>query len=492
MKLLQSINESIRFIENNLTNDICVEDVTKCVHTSNSHFQRIFSLVTGISIGEYIRNRRLSLAGHDILHKDCNITDIAIKYQYDTYEGFSKAFTRFHGMTPSKVKNSNMLNRFYSALTISISIQGGFDMTNKIINEFYWNDFKGENSKNLTDAEKYKMVIEWAGSARRQNPNVFDSLTEWILDDKEWCEDKLFENEQILMHGVLARFKEQNSQLRKYLKEIKSTSIVNLAVFNALDRFDDELSGNSYVEHLHDVIASVFDDFSIMTNRSIREQIAGGKTGAHGTDSVDLYGYVNYLKGCDASVQWALFMPESIKRQQNGFRIDSIIIEKYSATRFIGKEITGKIIKKFSDNIFNVLDQLKEYRFSIEYDILFEHHKGKGVDIEPWHGVLGRFMLADTPVPEGFIHYDFISENNGKLGPPYIAKLVIAKFSGDINAMHKKEGYDVHGMYDVTRNYMLGQGLNIPYPDKYWTAEVFLKGFDNGSTAYMFSLDSQE
>jgi hypothetical protein len=58
-----------------------------------------------------------------------------------------------------------------------------------------------------------------------------------------------------------------------------------------------------------------------------------------------------------------------------------------------------------------------------------------------------------------------------------------------MEAMHKKEGYDRDAMYDITRNIILGQDVNIPYPDKYWTAEVFLTGYDNYSTAYMFSVE---
>ena len=54
--------------------------------------------------------------------------------------------------------------------------------------------------------------------------------------------------------------------------------------------------------------------------------------------------------------------------------------------------------------------------------------------------------------------------------------------------MHKREGYDSDAMYDVTRNIILGQGITIPYPEIYWTAEVFLYGCDNHSTAYMFSV----
>ena len=55
--------------------------------------------------------------------------------------------------------------------------------------------------------------------------------------------------------------------------------------------------------------------------------------------------------------------------------------------------------------------------------------------------------------------------------------------------MHKREGYDSDAMYDVTRNIILGDGVNIPYPDKYWTAEVFLDGCDKPGTAYLFSIE---
>lgn len=54
--------------------------------------------------------------------------------------------------------------------------------------------------------------------------------------------------------------------------------------------------------------------------------------------------------------------------------------------------------------------------------------------------------------------------------------------------MHRHDGYDSDAMYDVTRNFILGQNVTIPYPDKYWTAEVFLDGFQNGSTAFLFSV----
>lgn len=487
MNWIQSLSRAINYIENHLTDDINIDDVSCQVYTSSSHFQLIFHVVIGMTIGEYIRYRRLSLAALDLLQPNSKIIDVAMRYRYDTQESFSKAFMRFHGVPPSKAQPGNV--KMFHPLSINITIQGGFDMSRKLIDEFYWCDIEGKNGPKLEDDEKYKRIINWAVKARGLNPGVFDALTEWVLDDSQWSDEKLIENEQILMQGVFARFKEQNAQLRTYLVALESSGMVNQAVFKALDRFDDELSGIAHDKGLHDVVAKVFADFSVMREHGIREQIAGNKTGPTGTDSVDLFGYINYLKDCDARVQWALFMPDMAQSQQKGFKVDSFEYKKMSAMRFIGRE--GKDLENIEvrKELFRILDDMDEYKSDLPYDVLFMHHYGLGVDIGPWHGVWGRFMNIETPVPEGFIYFDFEPQNDGNAGLPYISQFAFATFSGDMEAMHTREGYDSDAMYDVTRNIMLGQGVQIPYPDKYWTAEVFLDGCDKYSTAFMFSAE---
>ena len=365
-------------------------------------------------------------------------------------------------------------------------------MSYGFIDEFHlldWNDIDGKKGEKLTDADKYNRIIDWARKARGQNPGVFDALTAWILDDTQWGDEKLAENEQILMNGVFARFKEQNAKLRSYLKELESSGVVNIAVFSALDRFDDELSGFSHDERLREVVASVFSDFSIMREHSIREIIAGEKTGPTGTNHVDMFGYINYLKDCDAGVQWALFMPDVVKKQQKGFKLDSFEYKKMPVMRFIGQEDDGSGDLEVRGKIFGRLDAMKKYNSDFDHDVLFMHHYGLCVDVGPWHGFWGRFMQADTPVPEGFLYFDFVSHRDDKAGPPYISQFAYALFSGDIDAMHKREGYDCDAMYDITRNIILSQGADITYPDKYWTAEVFLEGYGKASTAYMFSVE---
>jgi len=493
MNWIQCLSKSIQYIEEHITDRISIDDIANQAYTSSSHFQLLFHLVFGMTVGEYIRNRRLTLAALELLKSGSKIIDVAMRYQYDTQESFSKAFARFHGFPPSKVQDGKI--RIFHPLKINITIQGGFEMPRSLIDEFYWNDFKNQKDELLSDIDKYKRIVNWAIKARVHNPNVFDALTEWILDDSEWTDDKIAENEQILMHGILARFRSQNAQLRAYLKSIEPSGIVNGAVFNALDRFDNELSGKTENDDLRNVVTKMFTDFSVMRDRKIREQIAGGKTGPTGTNSVNVFGYVNLLKECDARVQWTLFMPDVVEKQQKGFRVEKFEYVKMPAMRFIGKEScegNGQDTADSLKEIFSILDTMSEYKSGFDYDVLFQHHYGRGVDVERMHRYWGRFMKADTPVPEGFVCFDFTPqriENSFVAGPPYISQFAFAVFSGDMEAMHKKEGYDVDAMYDITRNIILGQDVNIPYPDKYWTAEAFLDGYDNYSTAYMFSVE---
>lgn len=258
--------------------------------------------------------------------------------------------------------------------------------------DFFWLNIDEQNYNTLSDTEKYQLFINWAGGARGQNPTVFDELTEWILNDEEWNEDKLAENKQILMQGVFPHFKEQNAILRAYLQELKPSGIVNKAVFGALDRFDDELSGKPHDKRLQDVVAKMFIDFSVLKERSVREQIAGNKTGATGTDTVEIFGFINYLKDLDAGVQWALFMPQVVKNQQDAFRVESFEYKKMPAMRFIGKECIehDSADMSFEIEIMKTLEAMSKYKSELEYDVLFQHHYVLGVDKERWHEFWGR------------------------------------------------------------------------------------------------------
>ena len=133
MNWIDDTKNAINFIENNLLEYINVDDVSKHINSSTDYFQRTFSIVTGLSISEYIRNRRLTLAGEELKNTQEKVIDVALKYGYDSPESFTKAFTRFHGVTPASARVSNANLKYFYPLSIKILIKGGFGMNRKII-----------------------------------------------------------------------------------------------------------------------------------------------------------------------------------------------------------------------------------------------------------------------------------------------------------------------------------------------------------------------
>ena len=131
MEWLISIRTAIDYMEEHLTDDISAQDVANRVHLSPFFLQRGFSLMTGCGIGEYIRNRRLYQAALDLKETEDKVIDIAFRYGYETPESFTKAFSRFHGVTPSQVRGG-AAGKVFLPLTIKLSVQGGSQMDVKI------------------------------------------------------------------------------------------------------------------------------------------------------------------------------------------------------------------------------------------------------------------------------------------------------------------------------------------------------------------------
>ena len=135
MEWLSCIKATIEYIESNLKNIKNIDEITSCIGVSSYYLQTGFQIMTGYSIGEYIKGRKLYLAALD-LQKNKKIIDVALDFGYETPESFTKAFKRFHGFNPSKI-NINKIKRF-DPLTIEIQIKGGehMDLNYKITNLF--------------------------------------------------------------------------------------------------------------------------------------------------------------------------------------------------------------------------------------------------------------------------------------------------------------------------------------------------------------------
>ncbi|MBO7421456.1 MAG: AraC family transcriptional regulator [Spirochaetaceae bacterium] len=175
MEWLTSIRKAIDYMEKHLEENITAQNVADEVFMSSFFFQKGFALMTGHGVGEYIRNRRLYKAAIDLQKTEDKVIDIAFKYCYETPESFTKAFTRFHGSSPSQVKGGAAVKSFLP-LKIEISIYGGNSMDYKIVSKAafkvigFAREFDGETSyieiPKFWDEirEKYAARV-WSGAA---------------------------------------------------------------------------------------------------------------------------------------------------------------------------------------------------------------------------------------------------------------------------------------------------------------------------------------
>lgn len=131
MEWTAGLQRAIDYVEAHLTEEIDYEETAKEACSSVFHFQRVFSILCGFTLGDYIRMRRLSLAAADLTGTEDKVIDIALKYGYDTPESFTRAFTRFHGITPTQARRGGNVKSF-SRLSVKLILTGGSTMDYRI------------------------------------------------------------------------------------------------------------------------------------------------------------------------------------------------------------------------------------------------------------------------------------------------------------------------------------------------------------------------
>ncbi|MGN0524253.1 MAG: GNAT family N-acetyltransferase [Eubacterium sp.] len=133
MDVLKELNEVSAYIENHITDDIDLNRLAKITMQSGDGFSRLFSYMVGMTVNEYIRRRRLSLAVDDLQNSDERIIDIAMKYRWNSSDAFAKAFVNQHGITPSNARNGIGSVKLYPPVSFEVNIKGAKEMNFKIV-----------------------------------------------------------------------------------------------------------------------------------------------------------------------------------------------------------------------------------------------------------------------------------------------------------------------------------------------------------------------
>jgi len=132
MSFLEQLNQSIAYLEDHMAGEVEIEEAAKRTFTSKYHYQRLFHMVTGITVAEYVRKRRLTLAAQELQQDKKKVLDVALKYGYQTPESFSKAFVKLHGVTPSEAKKPGVQLKAIPRMSFQIHIKGETAMKYRI------------------------------------------------------------------------------------------------------------------------------------------------------------------------------------------------------------------------------------------------------------------------------------------------------------------------------------------------------------------------
>lgn len=132
MEWVDRLNQSMHYIEEHLTNEINYDQLAQIACCSTYHFQRMFTYMAGMTLSEYIRRRKMSLAAVDLQGGQKKIIDIAEKYGYRSPTAFNRAFQSVHGIAPSAVRGEGILVKSFPPITFTISVKGAAEMKYRI------------------------------------------------------------------------------------------------------------------------------------------------------------------------------------------------------------------------------------------------------------------------------------------------------------------------------------------------------------------------
>lgn len=118
------LNKAMDYIEENITNELALDEISSVTNYSQYHFGRLFYYISDMPLSEYIRKRKLTLAAEELKCSDIKIIDLAIKYGYESADSFTRAFVKQHGMTPSYMRSNNCISNDYPKLVFQINVQG--------------------------------------------------------------------------------------------------------------------------------------------------------------------------------------------------------------------------------------------------------------------------------------------------------------------------------------------------------------------------------
>lgn len=218
-RMLRELNEVVDYIEAHLTDDLSPERVAAFAGVSGYHLSQVFYFLAGMTLSEYIKNRRLSAAGQELL-RGGKVTDVAFKYGYQSVDGFTRAFKKWSGILPSDVHKTGV-SKLFPKISFVITVKGGTAMEFRLEEKpaFYLAGVSGRVPMQFEGVNQE--IVKLAQSIteeQRREMHALQNIAPYEIVNASWDADAGFlkeEGELTHLIGVLTTSSEISGRLDK-------------------------------------------------------------------------------------------------------------------------------------------------------------------------------------------------------------------------------------------------------------------------------------
>ncbi|MDF2927137.1 MAG: AraC family transcriptional regulator [Paenibacillaceae bacterium] len=158
MEWLDRMKNALELIESKLEETIEMEEIAQAAYSSSFHFQRMFHMLTGMTVAEYVRKRRLTLAAYELAASASKVLDISLKYGYDSPEAFARAFRKLHGISPSAAREPGATLKACPRLSFHLSLKGDKEMDYRIVEKDAFRIFGKSLKVSCKDLENHRRI----------------------------------------------------------------------------------------------------------------------------------------------------------------------------------------------------------------------------------------------------------------------------------------------------------------------------------------------
>jgi AraC family transcriptional regulator len=161
LEWLQRMKNALDLIEGNMEEQLDITEIARAACSSTFHFQRMFNILTGMTVAEYVRKRKLTLAAQELALTDAKVLDVALKYGYDSPESFAKAFRKAHGIPPSAARDPGVSLKAFPRITFHLSLKGDKEMDYKIVEKDAFTVIGKSLKASMRDGENNRQIPQF-------------------------------------------------------------------------------------------------------------------------------------------------------------------------------------------------------------------------------------------------------------------------------------------------------------------------------------------